>query len=85
MKKLQLIEKKPSEKLVAKMKSIKSSEMSSDMELYDEEDDGSCHEIESNGSSQFSKITLNKFLKKKKEYLSVNMMIQMEYCSGQSL
>ena len=48
---LKLIEKKPSEKLSAKVKSIKSSEMSSDVDLYDDEDDDSLEEIESNGSS----------------------------------
>jgi hypothetical protein len=35
--------------------------------------------------SEFSKLTLNNFLKKKQEFQSVNMMIQMEFCTGESL
>lgn len=41
MNELKLIEKKPSEKLIAKVKSIKSSELSSDDDIYDDEDDDS--------------------------------------------
>lgn len=35
--------------------------------------------------SNFSQLTLNNFLKKKMDYQSVNMMIQIEYCSGSTL
>ena len=36
-------------------------------------------------NSRFSKLTLNKFLKSKQDYHTLNIMIQMEYCSGFSL
>jgi hypothetical protein len=39
----------------------------------------------SKGSSEFSMITINSYLDKGHDFYSVNMMIQMEYCSGQSL
>jgi hypothetical protein len=36
-------------------------------------------------SEGFSKVTLNNFLRKNQRFQSVNMMIQMEYCAGESL
>lgn len=44
--------------------------------------EGTSEEIE---ESRFSQITLNEFLRKNKEFYSVNIMLQMEYCSGESL